>query len=147
MIDMAPRKRKSNKAVLDEDESSIAINLDDETNEEAGLEKPAKSEKIKENINKVKTKEGIIGYIHRDSNSASIDLKDPTKIIDYAVLSSSASEASEELSNTFEIGDVQHVLVEGNAVKLLSFTVENTKISVFMEKKVDHKLIYKDLMG
>ena len=85
MINLSPRKRKLNKATLKEEESTIAIDFEEETKEET----VAKNEKLKENINKIKTKEGMIGYILRNANSASIDLKDPTRIIDYAVLSSS----------------------------------------------------------
>ena len=161
---MAPRKRKSSKAKLEE-EPRIALTFTEEeleaeikkTEELREAEKTEKkeqrkedklggNEKIKQNIGKVKTKEGIIGYILRNSKSASIDLKDPTKIIDYAVLSSSALEASEELSNTYELGDIKHVVVEGNSVKLLSFTSEENKVSVFMEKNVDNKRVYKDLL-
>jgi predicted flap endonuclease-1-like 5' DNA nuclease/predicted regulator of Ras-like GTPase activity (Roadblock/LC7/MglB family) len=109
-------------------------------------DKPHMSKNIKQNIEKLKQKEGIIGYILRNSKSASIDLNDPTKVIDYAVLSSSAFEASEELSNTFELGDVKNLGGEGHTVKLLSFTIGENKVSVFMEKNVDHKNVYKDLL-
>lgn len=162
---MTPRKRKSNKTALKEEEKP-EITLDFSEKLEADIKKAeelakAKTEKeneqkedtasigkkIKQNINKVKVKEGVIGYILRNATSASIDLKDPTKVIDYAVLSSSALEASKELSNTFELGDVKHVVVEGNTVKLLSFTVGENRVSVFMEKNVDHNRIYKDLLS
>jgi predicted regulator of Ras-like GTPase activity (Roadblock/LC7/MglB family) len=163
---MAPRKPKVSKTT-EEEKPTISINLQEleakirENAEELkrAEEKDKKDdvkehkrdtstngERIKQNIDKVKTKEGIIGYILRNSTSASIDLKDPTKIIDYAVLSSSALEASEELSETFKLGEVKHVLVEGNNVKLLSFTVEDNKVSVFMEKDVDHNRVHKELL-
>ncbi len=162
---MTPRKRKSSKTALQEEEKQeIALNFQDieakiketaealkkteecEKKDRVKEDKSDKGEKIKQNIDKIKTMEGIIGYILRNSKSASIDLKDPSRIIDYAVLSSSSLDASEELSNTFELGDVKHVLIEGNDVKLISFTVEENKVSVFMEKGVDHKRIYRDLL-
>lgn len=163
---MAPRKRKSSKTALEEEEKpEISLDFSEElemkikrAEELAKAEKTEKKDKqkgdeasggnrIKQNINKVKAKEGVIGYILRNATSANIDLKDPTKVIDYAVLSSSAFEASEELSNTFELGDIKHVVVEGNVVRLLSFTDKETKVSVFMEKTVDYKRIYKDLLS
>lgn len=104
-----------------------------------------KSEKLQESLNDIKTKEGVIGYILRTPESASIDLKDPTKIIDYAVLSSTALEAGEELSTTFELGEIQNVLLEGKDAKILSLKVENQRLSIFMEKNVDHEKIHKDL--
>ena len=104
-----------------------------------------KNEKLLEGLNDIKTREGIIGYILRTPESASIDLKDPTKIIDYAVLSSTALEAGEDLSETFELGEIQNVLLEGKDVKILSLKVEDQSLSVFMEKNVDDEKIYKDL--
>jgi predicted regulator of Ras-like GTPase activity (Roadblock/LC7/MglB family) len=164
---MAPRKPKVSKTTEEEEKPTISINLEEleakirenaeelkkaEENDKKDDKKEHKKDisvngdRIKRNIDKVKTKEGIIGYILRNSTSASIDLKDPTKVIDYAVLSSSVLEASEELSKTFKLGDVKHVLVEGNNAKLLSFTLEDNQVSVFMEKDVEHSRIHKDLL-
>jgi predicted regulator of Ras-like GTPase activity (Roadblock/LC7/MglB family) len=159
---MAPRKLKTSRTT-EEEKPAISINMQEleakirenaeelkkaeeaEAKEHKGVSFDA--ERIKRNVDKLKTREGIIGYILRNSTSASIDLKDPTRIIDYATLSSSALEASEELSNTFKLGDVKQVLVEGCDSKLLSFTAGDNKISVFMEKTVDHNRIRKDLLG
>jgi predicted flap endonuclease-1-like 5' DNA nuclease/predicted regulator of Ras-like GTPase activity (Roadblock/LC7/MglB family) len=102
---------------------------------------------MKRNVEKIKGREGVIGYILRDATSASIDLKDPTKIVEYAVLSSSSLEAGDELSYVFKLGETKQVLVEGHEVKLVSLTVGDSKVSVFMEKTVDHKRVYKDLLG
>lgn len=164
---MTPRKPKVSKTTEEEEKPTISINLEEleakirenaeelkkaeESDKKDDKKEPKKDvsvngERIKQNIDKVKTKEGIIGYILRNSTSASIDLKDPTKVIDYAVLSSSALEASEELSKTFKLGDVKHVLVEGNTAKLLSFTIEDNQVSVFMEKHVNHSRVHKDLL-
>lgn len=171
---MAPRKRKSSKVALKEEEEKPEIALDFSEELETQIKKaqelaeakraekkelkkdnapkgdkikPPKGDKIKQNIDKVNTKEGVIGYILRNAKSASIDLKDSTKIIDFAVLSSSALEGGEELSNTFELGDVKYVVVEGNTTKFLSFTAEDNRVSVFMEKNVDHNRVYKDLLS
>ncbi|UCH32225.1 MAG: hypothetical protein JSV05_02215 [Candidatus Bathyarchaeota archaeon] len=148
---------------MKEEETKIPLDLseafEDDTKEEFE-EQPEKTQsknqnkeelnlgdRIKQNIDKVKAKDGIIGYILRNVKSASIDLKESGKIIDYAVLSSSALEASQKLSDTFDLGDIKHILVQGNTVKLLSFSKEETKISVFMEQKVDHIRVYKDLLS
>ena len=161
---MAPRKLKPSRTTGEEEKPAISIDLqeleakirenaeelrkaDEAKNKKQERDDAVDGERIKQNINKIKAREGIIGYILRNSTSASIDLKDPTKIIDYAVLSSSASEASEELSETFKLGDVKHIIVEGNDAKLLSFTVEDNKVSVIMERNVDHNRVHKDLLG
>ncbi|MEM3673353.1 MAG: hypothetical protein QW468_03915 [Candidatus Bathyarchaeia archaeon] len=92
---------------------------------------------LRSNLEEIKTYEGIIGYILRNSTSASIDLKDPTKIIDYAILSSSALNASEELSELFSLGELKNVIVEGKDAKMFSLTDGANKVSIFLEKDAD----------
>jgi len=100
---------------------------------------------LRASLEEVKTYDGVIGYILRSSTSAAIDLKDPMKIIDYAVISSSALDASKELSRFFDLGEVKDILVEGKNVKVLSLTVGENKISVFMEKDADCEKISRKL--
>ncbi len=100
---------------------------------------------LRASLEEIKTYDGVIGYILRNSTSAAIDLKDPTKIIDYAVLSSSALDASEEFSELFNLGDVKNIVVEGKDVKMLSLTVDENRISIFMENNVDCRRVLKKL--
>jgi len=112
---------------------------------------PAKSksrekiENVQETLKDIKTREGIIGYILRGPDSASIDLKDPTKIIDHAILSATALEAGQDISNTFEIGEVNTIILEGRNIKILSMTIGDNRLSIFMEKNVDHNKLCEDL--
>lgn len=148
---MAPKKRKSNKASLKEEEPTITLDFEDEEvkteDKDQNTEDNSVKELIKQNMNRVNEKDGIIGYILRNTTSASIDLKDPERIIDFAVLSSSTLEASDEFSSSFGLGDVKHVLVKGDTAKLLSFVIEENRVSVFMENSVDHNAIYKELQS
>jgi len=100
---------------------------------------------LRESLEEIKAYDGVIGYILRNSTSAAIDLKDPTKIIDYAILSSSALDASEILSEDFDLGNVNNIIVEGKNVKMLSLKVGANKVSVFMEKEVDCEKILKKI--
>jgi predicted regulator of Ras-like GTPase activity (Roadblock/LC7/MglB family) len=102
-------------------------------------------ENVQEKLQSIKGREGIIGYILRGPNSASIDLKDPTKIIDYAVLSATAFEAGQDMSAMFEIGEVDSIITEGENTKILSRVVNDHRLSIFMEKDVDHNRLCKDL--
>jgi predicted regulator of Ras-like GTPase activity (Roadblock/LC7/MglB family) len=102
-------------------------------------------ENVQEKLQSIKGREGIIGYILRGPNSASIDLKDPTKIIDYAVLSATAFEAGQDMSAMFEIGEVDSIITEGEDTKILSRVVNEHRLSIFMEKDVDHNRLCKDL--
>jgi len=96
-------------------------------------------------LDRIKTGEGVIGYILRASTSAAVDIKDSSKIIDYAVLSASALESAESLSEAFELGKLSNIVVESKDLKILLLTIGEHRISVFMEKNVDHNSIYKEL--
>ena len=93
--------------------------------------------KLRANLEEIKKYDGVIGYILRNTTSASIDLKDPAKIIDYAILSSTAFDATEEVSDLFELGTVKNIIVNGKNVRMLALTVEENKISIFMENTAD----------
>jgi len=96
-------------------------------------------------LDRIKGREGVIGYILRASTSAAVDIKDPSKIIDYAVLSASALESAESLSEAFGLGKLNNIVVEGKDLKILLVTIGEHRVSVFMEKNMDHNLIYKEL--
>jgi len=124
--------------------------LEDPTETEEEKEAPKKKLKrrnneLQERLRTLKIRQGIIGYILRTSRSASIDLKDPTKIIDYAVLSSTTLDAAADLSETFELGEIQNILLEGKDAKILLLKVEDQRLSIFMDRNVDHEKIYRDL--
>jgi predicted regulator of Ras-like GTPase activity (Roadblock/LC7/MglB family) len=100
---------------------------------------------LRANLEEIKTYDGVIGYILRNSTSAAIDLKDPTKIIDYAILSSSALDASEKLCELFHLGEVKNITVEGGEVKAVSLIVDENRISIFMEKDADCEKVLRKL--
>jgi len=104
-----------------------------------------KPERIRGVLEQIRRDEGVVGYIFRNSRAASADLTDPTRLIDYAVLSSSAKEASQELSQTFGLGEIENILIEGRDVKLLFQRVGDNDVSIFMEKFVDHAKMCKTL--
>ena len=97
----------------------------------------ATAEDLKTRLEEIKGYDGVIGYILRNATSATIDLKDPTKLIEYAILSSSALDAAEELSELFNLGDTRDILVEGKDTKILSLTIGENRISIFLEKNAD----------
>jgi len=86
---------------------------------------------------------GVIGYILRSTTSATIDLKEPEKIVEYAIFSSQVLDSSQEISELFEIGDIESVLIEGKENNALCMDIEGNKISIFMEKNTDHAKILK----
>jgi predicted regulator of Ras-like GTPase activity (Roadblock/LC7/MglB family) len=100
---------------------------------------------LRSNLDDIKTDDGVIGYILRNSSSATIDLKDPTKVIDYAILSSCSLDASKEVSALFNLGETKSIFVEGKSINVLSLIVGESSISVFLEKNADWKTVLKKL--
>jgi len=106
------------------------------------IETRVETKDLRATLERVKSRPGVIGYIVRGPTSASVDMKDPSKMIDYAALSAEAIECGENLANTFDAGKIDSVLVEGKSLKILCMTKGEQQISVFMEKNVEHKEIY-----
>jgi predicted regulator of Ras-like GTPase activity (Roadblock/LC7/MglB family) len=100
---------------------------------------------LRANLEEIKKYDGVVGYILRNTTSASIDLKEPAKIIDYAILSSATFDATEEVSDLFELGNIKSITVNGKNVKMLSLTVEQNKISIFMENNADTEKVLEKL--
>ena len=115
------------------------------TVEPIAVEEATPMNDFRANLEEIKTWNGVIGYILRNTTSAAIDLKDPTKIIDYAMLSSSTLDAADELSKLFDLGKTTHIVVEGKEIKVLSLTFGENKISVFLEKDADYEKVLRKL--
>lgn len=102
---------------------------------------------LRASLEAVKQYDGVIGYILRNTTSAAIDLKDPTKIIEYAILSSSALEAGKVLSELFDLGDANNIVVDGKSIRMISLTDGENKVSVFMDKNADSEKVLRRLHG
>ncbi len=116
------------------DESELSASSEDQTFADLGG-KLAEIRKAKD----------VIGYIIRNTTSATIDLKEPEKIAEYAIFSSQVMDSTREISDLLEIGDVKSIFVEGNESNALFITIEGNKISIFLEKNADHFRILKRL--
>lgn len=109
------------------------------------IEEPISLASLRGFLDKIKSRPGIIGYIVRGPTSASVDIKDPSKIIDYAALSAEAMESGDSLSETFELGKICSIVLEGKKAKILLLKKGEQELTIFMEKSVDHNNIYKEL--
>ncbi|MGB9959599.1 MAG: hypothetical protein ACPLKQ_03640 [Candidatus Bathyarchaeales archaeon] len=108
---------------------------------------PIPIENLKASLEEIKGYDGVIGYILRNSTSAAIDLKDPSKLIEYAILSSSSLDAGEELSEVFNLGDIKHIIIDGEKIKVLSLAFGENKISIFLEKNADLEKVLEKLQS
>lgn len=100
---------------------------------------------LRRSLEEIKARDGVLGYILRASTSAAVDIKDPSKIIGYAALSASVLDSGEEISNIFNLGEIKTILLEGADTKILSLISGDHRVSIFMEKKFDHKELSDDL--
>jgi predicted regulator of Ras-like GTPase activity (Roadblock/LC7/MglB family) len=100
---------------------------------------------LRASLEAIKECDGVVGYIVRNTTSAAIDLKDPTKIIDYAILSSSALDAGKVLSELFDLGDANNIVVNGKSIKMVSLIVGESKVSVFMDRSADSEKVLRRL--
>jgi predicted regulator of Ras-like GTPase activity (Roadblock/LC7/MglB family) len=98
------------------------------------IEETTSANDFRPNLEEIKSIDGVVGYIFRNTKSAAIDLKEPEKIIDYAILSSSSIDASKKLSELFDMGEVESIVVKGKNIKMLSLPIGESNISIFMEK-------------
>jgi predicted regulator of Ras-like GTPase activity (Roadblock/LC7/MglB family) len=113
------------------------------TEEPVAVESAVSDDKLRTSLEEIKNYDGVMGYIMRNTSSASIDLKDPAKIVDYAILSSTAFEATEEFSQLFRLGNLKNITVDGKNLRMLSIAIDENKISVFMEKNADAEKVMK----
>jgi predicted regulator of Ras-like GTPase activity (Roadblock/LC7/MglB family) len=100
---------------------------------------------LTDKLAKIRKNKQVIGYIIRNSTSATIDLSEPEKLVEYAIFSSQLLDSSKEISDQFELGDVTNVLIEGKQNKALCMNIEGNKISIFMEKDADAADILKQI--
>ena len=100
---------------------------------------------LTDKLAKIRKESGVVGYIIRNATSAAIDLKEPEKLVEYAIFSSQLLDSSQEISDKFKLGDITNVLIEGKQNKALCMNIEGNKISIFMEKDADDADILKQI--
>lgn len=97
-------------------------------------------------LTEIRKLKGVLGYILRSATSAIVDLPGKDTVCQYAILSAQMHEACLEVSQLFDLGQPESLIVEGKTAKLLCLTVGENKISVFMEKDASHAWILRRVM-
>lgn len=85
--------------------------------------------------------DNIMGYILKNDIKAKINLKDSSKIVDFALLSSQAFDSVADISASFGVGSINSIVIEGTDIKVLCFNAGENSASVFMERNTDHASI------
>lgn len=114
-----------------------------ETAEPTVIENATFESTLRANLEEIRNYDGIVGYILKNTNSASIDLKDPAKIIDYAILSSTTFDSTEKLSKLFNLKGIKDIIINGKNLKMISLTIEKNRISIFLENSSDADRVLK----
>jgi predicted regulator of Ras-like GTPase activity (Roadblock/LC7/MglB family) len=127
---------------IQENSTNIIVDEDD-------IADPSEEDQTFKDLSKklaqIRKDKGVTGYILRNTTTATIDLKEPEKIVEYAIFSSQVLDSSREISNLYELGDVKSVLIEGKQNKTLCMNIDGNKISIFMEKNADDSDILKQI--
>lgn len=110
------------------------------------VEKDLNFRPLRARLAEINHMKGVTGYIIRNATSAAIDLKDPSNLVAFALLSSHAIDACQEFSEMFNLGEVEHTLLEGQTLKVLCLTIGENTASVFMEKATDHMKILEQIL-
>ncbi|MCW4028626.1 MAG: roadblock/LC7 domain-containing protein [Candidatus Bathyarchaeota archaeon] len=97
-------------------------------------------------LTQIRKLKGVLGYILRSDTSAIVDLPGKDTVCQYAILSAQMHDASLEVSQLFDLGQPESLIVEGKTAKLLCLAVGENKVSVFMEKDASHAWILKRVM-
>lgn len=129
------------KQITQNTQSPVVVESQEKTANEAS---PFKD--LSEKLKSIRKSKGVIGYIIRNGASASIDLEEPEKLVEYAIFTSQVIDSSQELANLFAIGDVKNVLVEGKELNVLNLIVKENKINIFLKKDVDHRKIAQKIL-
>jgi predicted regulator of Ras-like GTPase activity (Roadblock/LC7/MglB family) len=132
------------KKTRSQQENSTTVVVDDDELVAAPKEDEAYTD-LSNKLAEIRKDKDVIGYILRSTTSATIDLKEPEKIVEYAIFSSQVLESSQEIADLYELDDIKSVLVEGKENKALCMDIDGNKISIFMEKTADHDDILKKI--
>jgi predicted regulator of Ras-like GTPase activity (Roadblock/LC7/MglB family) len=125
------------------DQETATALIVDESELSAGSEENQTFTDLSSKLAEIRKDKGVIGYIIRNATSATIDLQEPEKIVEYAIFSSQVLDSTRDISDLFELGDVKSILVEGKENNALCMTIDGNKISIFLEKDAGYSDILK----
>ena len=122
---------------MQETETVTTIMIDGNTEEEAVIVEES-NQKLHTQLQEIRKMEGVLGYIVKDDSTATVDLAEPERKVEFALLSSQTLESAVEMQEIFSVGDIGDVVASCGDLKVLCFTVDDCIVSVFMDKTVDH---------
>ena len=107
----------------------------------ACVEEDTTFKSLRNRLVEISQQECVTGYILRNGTSAAINLKDPSNLMGLALLCSYAVDTGHEFSETFNLGQIENIFLEGKNAKVLCVAVDKCVVNVFMEKTADDSQI------
>ncbi len=137
------KKRITNEAVTEAEQ--IVVSTVDAQELEPQEEVDSEYSRLLEAVQEIRQNHALLGYILRSEDKATVDLDEPTRIVEYALLSSQALDSSETLAESFDLGALKSVMVEGTQSKAFCLSMGGYKLALFLEKNADQNVILKSL--
>jgi predicted regulator of Ras-like GTPase activity (Roadblock/LC7/MglB family) len=105
------------------------------------IERSACKDNTRSTLEEIKTWSGVKGYILENTNSATLDIDDPSKVTDYAILSSSTFEAGTQLAQLLNLGNIKNISITGKDSKTIHLRTLHCTMSIFVDKDMETKKI------
>jgi predicted regulator of Ras-like GTPase activity (Roadblock/LC7/MglB family) len=141
-----PRKNSVNETMQIEEIAVIEIeDSKDDITPSTELQDSPDYAKLLEAVQEIRKRTDVVGFILRNDSKATADLDDSSKIIEYAMLSSQSFETSKAIAGVFNLGETENIFIEGKNLNVLSLVMGQNKISLFLQKSVEHESILKVL--
>src|SRR4030042_6476819 len=129
------KRRETSESITAEEVVISASDISEETNV---VQEDSTFESLLTSAQEIRKNENVLGYILRGENNATVDLNEPSRIVEYAMLASQAFESSEKMADTFNLGKTRNVKVEGQTAKEFFANLDQNKLCVFMKKTADY---------
>jgi predicted regulator of Ras-like GTPase activity (Roadblock/LC7/MglB family) len=136
---MMVKKRSMSETVMEEESVVISAVETQETpkNTDADWEENSEYEELLTVAKEIRRNDKVLGYILKSESKATVDLNEPAKIVEHAMLSSQAFESSEAIAGSLDLGEVETAIVEGKDAKVLCLSLGENKVSLFLKKEAD----------
>jgi hypothetical protein len=136
---MMVKKRNMNETVTEAESIVISAVETQETpkNTDADQEENSEYADLLAVAKEIRRNDKVLGYILKSEYKATVDLNEPTKIVEHAMLSSQAFESSQAIAESLDLGEVGTAVVEGKNAKVLCLSLGENKVSLFLKKESD----------
>jgi hypothetical protein len=134
---MMVKKRSFNDTIQEEGNVVISA-VETETEETTEVaEENSGYEDLLAAAQEIRKNDQVLGYILKSESKATVDLNEPAKIVEHAMLSSQAFESSETVAESFDLGEVGCAVLEGKTAKVLCLRLNENQVTVFLKKTAD----------